>query len=273
MTRKTFPKLFRKTATGAVDQWEISVAGRTITTRWGQIGGSLQTTSEVIAAGKVLGRVDETTPEEQAVLEAGGYVENTLRMWSQETAGRIVEEQSPEYTPLDSAGVRWVRVFLRARVELETGTPDAGFQGQVTADQPAYREGDLIRLAVASSRQARAYLFAVQPSGAARLIWPNRFDTLNTVIFGDTLNLPRSGSGYVFTAELDRSAPVPQSEMVLAVFTRGPNQVFTPAEAFERAFTLAELNTRVMRVPRDARTDSWTVYSIEAARSANEPRR
>ena len=70
MTKKTFPKLFRKTATGADDQWEISVAGRTITTRWGQIGGSLQTTSEVIAAGKCLGRVNATTPEEQAVLEA-----------------------------------------------------------------------------------------------------------------------------------------------------------------------------------------------------------
>lgn len=70
MTRKSFPMLFRKTATGAADKWEIRVSGRTITTRWGQIGGALQTTTEVIAEGKGLGRVDETTPEEQAVLEA-----------------------------------------------------------------------------------------------------------------------------------------------------------------------------------------------------------
>ena len=70
MTKRIFPKLFRKTATGADDQWEIGVAGRTITTRWGQIGGLLQTTSEIIAKGKCLGRVNATTPEEQAVLEA-----------------------------------------------------------------------------------------------------------------------------------------------------------------------------------------------------------
>ena len=70
MSKKTFPTLFRKTATGADDQWEISVSGRTITTRWGQIGGSLQTTTEVIAKGKSLGRVNATTPKEQAVLEA-----------------------------------------------------------------------------------------------------------------------------------------------------------------------------------------------------------
>ena len=70
MTRKTFPKLFRKTARGADHQWEISVAGRTITTRWGQIGGLLQTTSEIIAKVKCLGRVNATTPEEHAVLEA-----------------------------------------------------------------------------------------------------------------------------------------------------------------------------------------------------------
>ena len=70
MTKKTFPKLFRKTATGAVDQWEINVSGSTITTRWGQIGGTVEETSDVIAKGKSLGRVNATTPKEQALLEA-----------------------------------------------------------------------------------------------------------------------------------------------------------------------------------------------------------
>lgn len=62
--------LFKKTSTGAIQTWTISVEDSTIVTTWGQSGGSLQTTRDLILDGKNVGKKNATTPAEQARLEA-----------------------------------------------------------------------------------------------------------------------------------------------------------------------------------------------------------
>lgn len=83
MTR--LPILFKKTSTGAIQQWQISVEGTTIVTVYGQVGGKLQTTKDLIKMGKNQGKKNETDPKMQAKKEAesqwtkkkkAGYVEN-----------------------------------------------------------------------------------------------------------------------------------------------------------------------------------------------------
>jgi ATP-dependent DNA ligase len=69
---KTFPTLYKKTSTGALQEWTISVNGRTIITEFGQTGGAIQTTYDTIRTGKNLGKVNETTAEQQAEAEALG---------------------------------------------------------------------------------------------------------------------------------------------------------------------------------------------------------
>ena len=82
---KTFPKLYKKTSTGADQYWSVEVEESKITSRWGQVDGAEQVTTDVIAAGKNAGRANATTPEQQAELEAEalwtkkkkkGYMEN-----------------------------------------------------------------------------------------------------------------------------------------------------------------------------------------------------
>lgn len=79
------PKLYKKTSTGAIQSWEISVEGATIITHYGQVGGKIQEARDTIREGKNLGRANETTPAQQAELEAKsqytkkkdkGYVED-----------------------------------------------------------------------------------------------------------------------------------------------------------------------------------------------------
>jgi DNA ligase-1 len=79
MPQKTFPTLFKKSETGAIVRWDIEVVplapvegrfGGCIVTKWGQEGGAIQTTSDVISEGKNLGKKNETSPFEQAVAEA-----------------------------------------------------------------------------------------------------------------------------------------------------------------------------------------------------------
>lgn len=81
---KKFPILYKKASTGKIQTWEVSVEGSTMTSLAGQMGGVLTPTVETIKEGKNIGKSNETTPEQQALLEAearwmkkkkGGYVE------------------------------------------------------------------------------------------------------------------------------------------------------------------------------------------------------
>lgn len=72
------PKLYSLTRAGKIREWSVrviegTVEGRTgvyIETSYGEQGGRIQTTYKHISEGKNIGRSNETTPEEQAILEA-----------------------------------------------------------------------------------------------------------------------------------------------------------------------------------------------------------
>ena len=76
---KTFPKLFKKTSTGADQFWSIAVDGNRIISQWGQVGGAEQTTTDIITSGKNIGRANETLPAQQAMLEAQAQWEKKLK--------------------------------------------------------------------------------------------------------------------------------------------------------------------------------------------------
>jgi ATP-dependent DNA ligase len=63
------PPLYHKTKTGALVMWKVSVEGPRIIAEYGQVGGAVQKAIK-IAEPKNVGRSNETTPEEQAVVEA-----------------------------------------------------------------------------------------------------------------------------------------------------------------------------------------------------------
>lgn len=67
---KKFPKLYKLTSTGKIQEWEIWVEGNVIHKRHGQQNGKKQHTTDTISKGKNIGRANETTPEQQAELEA-----------------------------------------------------------------------------------------------------------------------------------------------------------------------------------------------------------
>lgn len=71
---KTWPTLYRRTSTGAIQQWKVWVEGNTIFTEYGQVGGALQTTSKDAWTTNE-GRSNERTPEQQAIFEANSMWE------------------------------------------------------------------------------------------------------------------------------------------------------------------------------------------------------
>lgn len=67
--KTTFPVLYHRTAKGATNVWKVWAEGYLVWTEWGQQDGKMQTTSFVVTQ-KNVGRANETSLEEQAILEA-----------------------------------------------------------------------------------------------------------------------------------------------------------------------------------------------------------
>jgi DNA ligase 1 len=98
----TFPTLYKKTSTGAIQQWEIRVAplinqsGAHIVTTYGQVGtDSPQETFDFVSEGKNAGKKNETSPVEQAYAEAKSKYEKQLK------SGYVTSLEAAEAGELD----------------------------------------------------------------------------------------------------------------------------------------------------------------------------
>jgi ATP-dependent DNA ligase len=80
---KTEPKLFKKTSTGAIQEWEVSVAiidgDVNIINRYGQVNGKIQTSLEQVLEGKNIGKANETTTIQQGLAQAKARWEKQLK--------------------------------------------------------------------------------------------------------------------------------------------------------------------------------------------------
>lgn len=75
----SFLVLYKKSSTGKIQQWEIIVEDNLIIVRHGQVDGAIQETTDLIKTGKNIGKSNETTPEEQAQLEAESRYNKQLK--------------------------------------------------------------------------------------------------------------------------------------------------------------------------------------------------
>lgn len=76
---KTFDTLYKRTATGSVQQWTIIVDGNTFYTEVGKVGGKLTVNKPTICEGMNIGKSNETSPEEQALKEATAKWDKQLK--------------------------------------------------------------------------------------------------------------------------------------------------------------------------------------------------
>lgn len=92
-----FSRLYKLTSTGALQYWDIEVMGTDIVTIYGQLGSSRpQKTIDTVSSGKNIGKLNETTPEQQAIAEA------TSRWTKKKKSGYVDSLEAAENGKVDS---------------------------------------------------------------------------------------------------------------------------------------------------------------------------
>jgi DNA ligase 1 len=84
-----YPQLFKRTATGKVQVWEIEVGGDRYRTISGQLEGKLTTSEWTVCTPKNVGRSNETSAAEQAWSEATSAWTKKVESGYRETVGQI----------------------------------------------------------------------------------------------------------------------------------------------------------------------------------------
>jgi DNA ligase-1 len=92
-----FPDLFGKDSKGALKLWRVETFGDTITVTHGKLDGKWQT-KDTVAKGKNIGKANETTPEQQAVVEAEAKWVKQKKQGYFETAEEALEFE--EFSPM-----------------------------------------------------------------------------------------------------------------------------------------------------------------------------
>jgi ATP-dependent DNA ligase len=74
-----FPALYKRTSTGAIQQWTIEVVGDSYITSSGQVGGAITVSSPTVCEAKNTDKANATTGEEQALKEAQAKYDKQLK--------------------------------------------------------------------------------------------------------------------------------------------------------------------------------------------------
>lgn len=88
----TLPRLYARTSTGAIQQWDIEVQGGAYRTIYGQINGQFVATAFTFCKGKNTGKANATTDDEQALKEAQAIWKKKLKEGYKEDITQIDEE-------------------------------------------------------------------------------------------------------------------------------------------------------------------------------------
>jgi DNA ligase 1 len=91
-------KLYKRTATGATQVWWQEVVGSRYRTHSGQEGGQIVTSEWTICVGKNIGRINETTPEQQAGAESCSHYAKKRKAGYVETV--VAAQKSTRFSPM-----------------------------------------------------------------------------------------------------------------------------------------------------------------------------
>jgi hypothetical protein len=108
------------------------------------------------------------------------------------TRGLILEERNISFGELEvirGTDLVRIRVSLEARIALQQGEPDPGFQVSLVSDRESYEENEPVRLSVTSTRDGYLTLFYVE-NDSLNVLLPSAVIRSNQIEANKTLHFP-----------------------------------------------------------------------------------
>ena len=186
------------------------------------------------------------------------------------TRGRIVEEEVLVDGPELVGGQVRHRVEIRARVSLEAGEPDPGFQLDLELNESVFRSGEYMALELQATRDCYVTIFNLYANDSLSVLLPNPVLTDNRLVAGEVRRVPPEGARWRLPVQAVR--PVGgesggEQEALVAVATRA-DVPFDPAGAEERRGMIATgealvaVNRWLGGIRADARTTAMVGYRV-----------
>jgi hypothetical protein len=198
-----------------------------------------------------------------ASLSSGTILEEKVLRWETET---VKKDEA-------SAPLLIYRVFLKAKVAMETASPDPAFKISAALNRPLFKNGDDVLLRIKSTRDCYVTILVVTEKNNVFLVLPNKYKKSNFI---------KEGEEYIYPSENDVSKGLTLKAGLLPgtkrtkenfriIATKKPIN-FTPdvfaegigLESFARdTATVSELVRELMAIPAHERTEAFLAYEIE----------
>lgn len=207
-----------------------------------------------------------------------GMREAFVMLSEQTSAGRIVEEKSPEWEsfeiPGDPLPIAVYRARVRVKVAEEKEPPDQNFWVKVGINKEQFRPGEEMVLGVTASRPCYVTVLNLTATDTVVVLLPHQYRKDRFVAPGDTLWIPDAdeqamGIHYRVVLPAGREQATEMIKVVATqepwVFGQGLEKVSIFNQVPTRQAALVELIRWLMQIKRDKRTEAQVVYEVQSA--------
>jgi hypothetical protein len=202
--------------------------------------------------------------------ERGQIYDAFARLVRYQACGRILSESPPQYEYPQYPGPEgqpqlWCVARIQADVVADTCLPDPAFHLELKTLRETYREGEEISLLLAATQDCWVTLFNLYANDSLAVVYPNHYWPSRRLSPGKHMTLPPDES-VALTAEV-LPGHKEDTEMLLAVAVKDsvlfpvgtairPDLLISYDEALRR------LNTWIMTIPRDRRTEATAIFRV-----------
>jgi Domain of unknown function (DUF4384) len=197
-----------------------------------------------------------------ASLSSGTILEERVLRWETQT---IKKDET-------SAPLLIYRVFLKAKVALETASPDPAFKISATLNRPLFKNGDDVVLQIKPTRDCYITILVVTENNNVYLVLPNKHKKSNFIKEGEEYIYPSDdevSKGLTLKAGLLPGCKRAKENFRI-IATKKPIN-FTPdifaegigLESFTKeTAAVSELVKELVTIPANERTEAFLAYEI-----------
>lgn len=176
--------------------------------------------------------------------------------------GRIVEEQKPNYF---IRGQDTMHIRYSCKVAKVSGSPDPGFQIDITSNKNVFNTGEELILEVTPTKDAYITIFSITEDNKVSVLFPNKYMSNNKVEKQTTRIIPNPQERDILSFTMQPHHEKPQSvysELLFVVATKSDISYNKLSGQLNYHSNWIELNRWLMEIPRSEWVEAFLQYQV-----------